>query len=77
MPAVCRARIALPSARRDRDRVLDAPRLAAGRRRAAGRGIGGIARAGTAAEVAESVLFLLSDAASYTTGTILRVSGGR
>ena len=36
-----------------------------------------LARAGTAAEVAESVLFLLSDAASYTTGTILRVSGGR
>jgi NAD(P)-dependent dehydrogenase (short-subunit alcohol dehydrogenase family) len=36
-----------------------------------------LARAGTAAEVAESVLFLLSDAASYTTGTILRVTGGR
>jgi NAD(P)-dependent dehydrogenase (short-subunit alcohol dehydrogenase family) len=36
-----------------------------------------LGRAGTATEVAESVLFLLSDAASYTTGTILRVSGGR
>jgi NAD(P)-dependent dehydrogenase (short-subunit alcohol dehydrogenase family) len=34
-------------------------------------------RAGTSEEVAESVLFLLSDASSYTTGTILRVSGGR
>jgi NAD(P)-dependent dehydrogenase (short-subunit alcohol dehydrogenase family) len=36
-----------------------------------------IARAGTPEEVAEGVLFLLSDASSYTTGTILRVSGGR
>ena len=36
-----------------------------------------IARAGTPDEVAEAILFLLSDAASYTTGTILRVSGGR
>jgi len=36
-----------------------------------------IARAGTADEVAPSILFLLSDASSYTTGTILRVSGGR
>ncbi|MFG1290709.1 SDR family oxidoreductase [Xanthobacter versatilis] len=34
-------------------------------------------RAGTADEVAEAVLYLLSDAASYTTGAILRVSGGR
>jgi NAD(P)-dependent dehydrogenase (short-subunit alcohol dehydrogenase family) len=34
-------------------------------------------RAGTAQEVADSVLFLLSDAARYVTGTILRVSGGR
>ncbi len=36
-----------------------------------------LGRAGTATEVAEAVLFLLSDAASYTTGTNLRVSGGR
>ena len=36
-----------------------------------------IARAGTAEEVAPAILFLLSDASSYTTGTILRVSGGR
>jgi NAD(P)-dependent dehydrogenase (short-subunit alcohol dehydrogenase family) len=34
-------------------------------------------RAGTADEVAKSVLFLLSDDASYCSGTILRVSGGR
>jgi len=36
-----------------------------------------IGRAGTADEVAESVLWLLSDAASYVTGAILNVSGGR
>lgn len=34
-------------------------------------------RAGHAAEVAEAALFLLSDAASYITGAILPVSGGR
>jgi NAD(P)-dependent dehydrogenase (short-subunit alcohol dehydrogenase family) len=34
-------------------------------------------RAGAAEEVAETILFLLSDAASYVTGTVLRVSGGR
>ncbi|MET2830157.1 SDR family oxidoreductase [Mesorhizobium shangrilense] len=34
-------------------------------------------RAGTADEVARAVLYLLSDAASYTTGAILNVSGGR
>lgn len=36
-----------------------------------------IGRAGTAEEVAESILFLLSDQAAYITGAILRVSGGR
>ncbi len=34
-------------------------------------------RGGTAEEVAQAVLWLLSDAASYTTGTCLDVSGGR
>jgi NAD(P)-dependent dehydrogenase (short-subunit alcohol dehydrogenase family) len=36
-----------------------------------------LGRAGLAEEVAEAILFLLSDAASYTTGSILRVAGGR
>jgi len=34
-------------------------------------------RGGTPEETAESILYLLSDAASYVTGSILRVSGGR
>lgn len=34
-------------------------------------------RAGTAEEVAAGVVWLLSDAASYTTGTILEIGGGR
>ena len=34
-------------------------------------------RIGTPDEVAQAVLFLLSDAASYITGAILRVAGGR
>ncbi|MSU90538.1 SDR family oxidoreductase [Rhodobacteraceae bacterium 2CG4] len=34
-------------------------------------------RAGTADEVAEAILWLLSDKASYVTGEILKVSGGR
>jgi NAD(P)-dependent dehydrogenase (short-subunit alcohol dehydrogenase family) len=36
-----------------------------------------LGRAGTADEVAEAVLWLLSDAASYVTGATLDVSGGR
>jgi NAD(P)-dependent dehydrogenase (short-subunit alcohol dehydrogenase family) len=36
-----------------------------------------IGRAGKAEEVAEAIVYLLSDAASYVAGTILRVSGGR
>jgi NAD(P)-dependent dehydrogenase (short-subunit alcohol dehydrogenase family) len=36
-----------------------------------------IGRAGTAEEVAEAILFLLSDQASYVTGSVLRVGGGR
>ncbi|MBX4977026.1 SDR family oxidoreductase [Rhizobium lentis] len=34
-------------------------------------------RAGTAEEVADAILYLLSSSASYVTGTILNVSGGR
>src|SRR5262249_17398510 len=34
-------------------------------------------RAGKPQDIAEAVLFLLSPASSYTTGAILRVSGGR
>lgn len=34
-------------------------------------------RAGTADEVAEAIIWFLSDAASYTTGAILDVAGGR
>jgi NAD(P)-dependent dehydrogenase (short-subunit alcohol dehydrogenase family) len=34
-------------------------------------------RAGTAAEVAEAIVWLLSDAASYMTGAVIDVSGGR
>jgi NAD(P)-dependent dehydrogenase (short-subunit alcohol dehydrogenase family) len=36
-----------------------------------------IGRIGTAEEVAEAIVFLLSDAASYITGSVLRVGGGR
>jgi NAD(P)-dependent dehydrogenase (short-subunit alcohol dehydrogenase family) len=36
-----------------------------------------LARAGTADEVAESVIFMLSDASSFTSGVVLRVAGGR
>ncbi len=36
-----------------------------------------LGRAGTMTEVAEAILFLLSDASSYTNGAILRVAGGR
>jgi len=34
-------------------------------------------RAGSADEVAHAIVWLLSDAASYTTASILDVSGGR
>ena len=36
-----------------------------------------LGRPGTADEVAEAIVFLLSDASSFTTGAILRVGGGR
>ncbi|MBT9458717.1 MAG: SDR family oxidoreductase [Burkholderiaceae bacterium] len=36
-----------------------------------------MARMGTAQEIAEAIVWLLSDAASYTTGALLDVSGGR
>jgi len=36
-----------------------------------------IGRVGTAQEVAEAIVFLLSDAASYITASVLRVGGGR
>jgi NAD(P)-dependent dehydrogenase (short-subunit alcohol dehydrogenase family) len=36
-----------------------------------------LARAGSVEEVAESIVFLLSGASSFTTGAILRVAGGR
>jgi NAD(P)-dependent dehydrogenase (short-subunit alcohol dehydrogenase family) len=34
-------------------------------------------RPGTADEVAQAIVWLLSDAASYTTGAIVDVTGGR
>ena len=36
-----------------------------------------LGRAGTAAEVAEAIVWLASDAASYVTGSFIEVSGGR
>jgi NAD(P)-dependent dehydrogenase (short-subunit alcohol dehydrogenase family) len=36
-----------------------------------------LGRAGTAEEIAEAIVWLLSDAASYVTGSLLDVSGGR
>jgi NAD(P)-dependent dehydrogenase (short-subunit alcohol dehydrogenase family) len=36
-----------------------------------------LGRAGTPEEIAETILFLLSDAAAYITGSVLRVAGGR
>jgi NAD(P)-dependent dehydrogenase (short-subunit alcohol dehydrogenase family) len=36
-----------------------------------------LGRAARAEEVAETILFLLSDAASYVAGAVLRVAGGR
>jgi NAD(P)-dependent dehydrogenase (short-subunit alcohol dehydrogenase family) len=36
-----------------------------------------LGRAGTADEVAETIVWLLSDASSYVSGAILEVSGAR
>jgi NAD(P)-dependent dehydrogenase (short-subunit alcohol dehydrogenase family) len=36
-----------------------------------------LGRVGTAGEVAEAVIFMLSDASTFTTGVVLRVAGGR
>jgi NAD(P)-dependent dehydrogenase (short-subunit alcohol dehydrogenase family) len=36
-----------------------------------------MARPGTPEEVAQAVLFLLSDQSSFTTGAVLRIAGGR
>ena len=36
-----------------------------------------LARAGTALEVAQAIVWLLSDQSSYSTGALLDVSGGR
>jgi NAD(P)-dependent dehydrogenase (short-subunit alcohol dehydrogenase family) len=36
-----------------------------------------LARPGTVAEVSEAVMFLLSEASTFTTGAVLRVAGGR
>ncbi len=36
-----------------------------------------LARAGTMEEVAEAIVFLLSESSTYTTGAVLRVAGGR
>jgi NAD(P)-dependent dehydrogenase (short-subunit alcohol dehydrogenase family) len=36
-----------------------------------------IGRAGTADEVAEAIVWLLTDAASYVSGAVLDVTGGR
>jgi NAD(P)-dependent dehydrogenase (short-subunit alcohol dehydrogenase family) len=36
-----------------------------------------VGRAGKPDEVAETALYLLSDAASYMTGAVVNVSGGR
>ena len=53
------------------------PRAASRTARARSATIMPMKRAGTADEVADAVLYLLSDEASYTTGAILNVSGGR
>ncbi|MFN6999752.1 MAG: SDR family NAD(P)-dependent oxidoreductase, partial [Elioraea tepidiphila] len=72
---VCPGPIETPMLRDTFAQAGDAAAAAA--REAAFRARNPMGRFGTVDEVAESVLFLLSDAASYITGVALPVDGGK
>jgi NAD(P)-dependent dehydrogenase (short-subunit alcohol dehydrogenase family) len=72
---VCPGPIETPMLRDTLAQAGDAAAIAA--REAAFRARNPMGRFGTVDEVAESVLFLLSDAASYITGVALPVDGGK
>jgi NAD(P)-dependent dehydrogenase (short-subunit alcohol dehydrogenase family) len=72
---VCPGPIETPMLRETFAQAGDAAAIAA--REAAFRARNPMGRFGTAAEVTEAVLFLLSDAASYITGVALPVDGGK